>query len=76
MVLTVKSHAVTKPSRSDTDELGCEAKQDIKSLKVSDLVKRQSVQQKREHCGVVVERLTLNREVLGSIPTSVTMLCP
>ena len=30
----------------------------------------------REHGGVAVERQTLNREVLGSIPTSVTVLCP
>ena len=26
--------------------------------------------------GVVVERRTLNQEVLGSIPTGVTVLCP
>ena len=26
--------------------------------------------------GVVIERLTPNREVLGSIPTGVTVLCP
>ena len=31
---------------------------------------------KREHGGIVVERPTPNREVLGSISTSVTMLCP
>ena len=30
----------------------------------------------RERGGVVVERQTPNREVLGSIPTGVTMLCP
>ena len=30
----------------------------------------------RERGGVVVERRTLNREILGSIPTGVTVLCP
>ena len=30
----------------------------------------------RECSGVVVERQTTNPEVLGSIPTSGTMLCP
>ena len=30
----------------------------------------------RERGGVVVERRTPNREILGSIPTSVTVLCP
>ena len=30
----------------------------------------------RERGGVVVERQTPNREVLGSIPTSGTVLCP
>ena len=30
----------------------------------------------REHGGVVVEHQTPNREVLGSIPTGVIMLCP
>ena len=30
----------------------------------------------RERGGVVVERRTPNREVLGSNPTSVTVLCP
>ena len=29
-----------------------------------------------ECCGVVVERQTPNREVLGSIPTGVIVLCP
>ena len=28
------------------------------------------------HGGIVVERRTPNPEVLGSIPTSVTLLCP
>ena len=30
----------------------------------------------RERGGVVVERRTPNREVLGSIPTGITVLCP
>ena len=30
----------------------------------------------RERGGVMVERQTLNREVLGSILTGVTVLCP
>ena len=30
----------------------------------------------RERGGIVVERRTLNREVLDSIPTGVTGLCP
>ena len=30
----------------------------------------------RERGGIVVECRTLNREVLGSIPTGVTVLCP
>ena len=32
--------------------------------------------QYRERGGVVVERRTLNRDVLGSIPTGVKVLCP
>ena len=31
---------------------------------------------RREGVGVVVESRTLNREVLGSFPTGVTVLCP
>ena len=30
----------------------------------------------RERGGVVVERRTPNREVLGSIPTGVSVVCP
>ena len=30
----------------------------------------------RERGGVMVECLTLNKEVLGSIPTGFTVLCP
>ena len=62
-------HAVTsgvslKASHKSTTNL-----QTLSLLKMSQLTCR-------EHSGIVVECRTPNREVLGSIPTSVTMLCP
>ena len=48
----------------------------LSAYKVCDVVKTVNGKKIRERGGVVLERRTPNREVLGSIPTGVTVLCP